>query len=137
MSPRPRTPTAVLSARGSFLQHPSRAKAREHEPVSDRPLGDAPERLDANAKTVWAEIASQLAPGLACISDRAMFEVLCLLTVKLRKNTIRIMELNCLISLCSKFGMSPSDRSKVAVGAEPSNALNLFLKGYKSSTPAS
>jgi hypothetical protein len=65
-----------------------------------------------------------------------MFEVLVLLVVKLRAAKIRIMELNALISLCGRFGMTPSDRSKVAVNAEPSNALTKFLSTYKSDNPS-
>jgi len=131
-----RVPTAVLDARGSFIANPCLKDKRVGEPMPDRPLGDAPERLGEDCKAVWSEIAAQLAPGVACISDRQMFEVLCLLINKLRKNTIRMMELTCLISLCGKFGMSPSDRSKVVVNAEPSNALTRFLQTYKAGEPS-
>jgi hypothetical protein len=85
---------------------------------------------------VWVEIADQLPAGIACVSDRQMFEVLVRLVVKLRAGKIRIMELSCLISLCGRFGMTPSDRSKVAVNAEPSNALTRFLNTYKPSEPS-
>lgn len=133
---RPRIPTEMLDARGSFIAQPSREKARAGEPITDRPLGDPPERLDADCKAVWVEIADQLAPGVACVSDRQMFEVLVRLVVKLRAGKIRIMELSCLISLCGRFGMTPSDRSKVTVNAEPSNALTRFLKTYQSGEPS-
>jgi phage terminase small subunit len=126
----------MLDARGSFIANPCLAKGREHEPVVDRPLGDPPERLDGGCKAVWVEIADHLAPGVACVSDRTMFEVLVLLVVKLRAAKIRIMELNALISLCARFGMTPSDRSKVAVNSEPSNALTKFLSTYKPSEPS-
>lgn len=130
---RPRVPTEILSARGAFLANPSREKDRAHEPVPDRPLGDPPERLDADCKAVWAEIADQLPPGVACVADRTMFEVLTRLVAKLRAKKIRIMELTCLISLCGRFGMTPSDRSKVAVNAEPSNSLTAFVQSYSHS----
>jgi len=126
----------MLDARGSFIANPSREKAREGEPMSDRPLGDPPERLDTEAKTAWVEIADQLPPGVACVSDRQMFEVLVRLIVKLRTGKIRIMELSCLISLCGRFAMTPADRSKVAVNAEPSNALTRFLNTNKPSEPS-
>ncbi|MGA2235032.1 MAG: hypothetical protein ABSG23_06120 [Terriglobales bacterium] len=134
--PKPRVPTVMLEASGSFLAHPSRQKDRANEPVSDRPLGDPPEHLDAQAKAVWVEIADQLPPGVACVSDRIMFEVLVRLAVKLRAGKIRIMELNALISLCGRFGMTPADRSKVAANAEPSNALTKFLSTYKAEKPS-
>jgi phage terminase small subunit len=133
---RPRIPTEVLSARGSFIANPSREEEREHEPVSDRPLGDPPARLSAEVQAIWQEVAEQLPHGVAKRSDRQLFEILCLLINKLRKAKIRVMELSALVSLCGKFAMSPSDRSKVAVNAEPSNALTKFLSTYKSSEPS-
>jgi phage terminase small subunit len=126
----------MLDARGSFIANPCLAKGREGEPVVDRPLGDPPERLDEQCKAAWVEVAEHLAPGVACVSDRTMFEVLVRLVVKLRAGKIRIMELSCLISLCGRFGMSPADRSKVAVNSEPSNALTKFLQTYKAVEPS-
>ena len=67
------------------------------------------------------------------MADRTMFEVLTRLVAKLRAKKIRIMELTCLISLCGRFGMTPSDRSKVAVNAEPSNSLTAFVQSYSHS----
>ena len=72
-------------------------------------------------------MAEQLLPGVGKRSDRQMFEVLIRLIAKLRKGTIRMMELNALVSLCGRFAMTPADRSKVAVSAEPSTALTRFL----------
>jgi hypothetical protein len=132
--PRPRTPTEMLDAKGSFLAKPDRA--RPNEPVIDEPLGDPPIRLSEEEKKVWLEIAEELPNGVAKQSDRAMFEVLVRLIAKLRAGKIRIMELSALISLCGKFAMTPSDRSKVAVNAEPSNALTRFLKTYQPSEPS-
>ena len=124
---RPRTPTELLDVRGSFLVHPSREDARKNEPTTDRPLGDPPERLDAEVQAVWHEVAAQMLPGVCKESDRTMFEALCRLIYKMRMGTIRIMELTALVSLCGRFAMSPADRSKVAVEAAPSSALTRFL----------
>jgi hypothetical protein len=132
---RPRTPTEVLDVRGSFIVHPSREKERQAEPVSDRALGEPPSRLDAETQAVWREVSSELLPGVGKESDRQMFEVLIRLLAKMRKGTIRIMELNALVSLCGRFAMTPSDRSKVAVGAEPSTALTRFLNSRISRPP--
>jgi hypothetical protein len=56
-----------------------------------------------------------------------MFEALCRLIYKMRVGSLRIMELNAMVSLCGRFAMSPADRSKVAVDAAPSSALTRFL----------
>lgn len=133
---RPRTPTELLDVRGSFLVHPSREDARKNEPTSNRPLGDPPERLDAEVQAVWHEVAAQMLPGVCKESDRTMFEALCRLIYKMRVGTIRIMELSALTSLCGRFAMTPADRSKVAVDASPSSALTRFLaKQSSSQTP--
>ena len=133
---RQRVPTEMLDSRGSFIANPSRQKDRAYEPVSDEPLGEPPTRLDTETQTIWREIEDELPAGVLKKSDRQLFEILCRLIGKLRAGKIRIMELSALISLCSKFAMSPSDRSKVAVNAEPSNALTRFLQTYKSSEPS-
>jgi len=122
---RPRTATAVLDTRGSFLQHP--ARVRPFEPDTDKPLGEPPERLTPEVQTVWQEVSAQLLPGVGKESDRTMFEVLCRLIYKMRTGNIKIMELNSMVSLCARFAMTPSDRSKVAVGSQPSSALTRFL----------
>lgn len=127
---RPRIATAILETRGSFIAQPSRA--RPHEPDTDKPLGDPPARLPVEVQAVWHEVAAEMLPGVVKQSDRQLFEILCRLIHKMRLGTIRIMELNALVSLCGRFAMSPADRSKVAVDAEPSTALTRFLNNYKS-----
>ena len=134
---RPRTPTELLDVRGSFIANPSREEARRYEPVSDLTLGDPPTRLNADCQAIWYEVAAQMLPGVCKASDRQMFEVLVRLIAKLRAGTIRMTELTALISLCGRFAMTPSDRSKVAVSAEPSTALTRFLKNYRPNGAAS
>lgn len=129
---RPRIPSEVLDVRGSFLVHPAREEARRHEPTSNCPLGEPPARLSAEIQAIWHEISADLLPGVGKKSDRLAFEVLCRLVNKLRLGTIRITELNAMVSLCGRFAMTPSDRSKVAVDAEPSTALTRFLANHKS-----
>ena len=122
---RPRIATAVQETKGYFISNPSRV--RPFEPDTDQPLGDPPSRLPAEVQAVWHEVAAELLPGVGKRSDRTMFEVLVRLITKMRAGTIRIMELNALVSLCGRFAMSPADRSKVAVDSKPSNALTRFL----------
>jgi len=130
---RPRTPTEILDVRGSFIANPARAHEREHEPTSDRPLGEPPARLSEECKAVWHEVAAQMLPGVCKVSDRQMFEVLVRLIAKIRAGAIRMTELSTLISLCGRFAMSPADRSKVTVSAESSTSLTRFLASRSSS----
>jgi hypothetical protein len=55
---------------------------------------------------------------------------------KLRQGVQKIMELNAMVSLCGRFGMTPSDRSKIAVDAPPSTELTRFINSHLPRTPA-
>jgi hypothetical protein len=77
-------------------------------------------------------VALELLPGVGKRSDRQLFEVLCRMLNKMRQGTIRIMEVNALVSLAGQFAMSPSARSKVTTDAEPSSALTRFFNAQKS-----
>src|SRR5690348_16313859 len=81
---RPRTATAILEAKGSYLRNPGRRQARALEPVP-KPFGAAPEHLHEEEKATWSEISAKLQPGVAGASDEAAFEVLCCLVVNFRR----------------------------------------------------
>jgi phage terminase small subunit len=123
---RPRTPTAVLNTKGTFLKHPERK--RTGEPTTDRPLGGPPKHLDDEQRKTWQEIKRQLLPGVAKHSDRVMFEALVRLVTKMRLGTLSAQGLNQMIQLSSRFAMTPSDRSKVIVDSKPESKLQNFLK---------
>src|SRR5271170_4407135 len=108
------TPTAILDAKGSFLNHPERA--RPNEPTSDKPLGDPPSWMTKKEKVVWQELAAQALPGVVLESDRLQFALMVKLATKLyNKKELRVGEMSTLITLGSKFAMNPADRSKVVV----------------------
>jgi len=122
------TPTAILETRGAFIKHPEREKARESEPVSDRPLGLAPEWMTPDEKEVWIQLASELAPGVAFESDRTMFAFMVRLATKLSHNQpMMAAEMNLLVTLGAKFAMTPADRTKVTVEKPQESALEKFL----------
>jgi hypothetical protein len=123
---RNRTPTAVLDARGGFINRPSRE--RTDEPTSDQPLGDPPAYLSPEQQEIWKEIASQALPGVVLQSDRTAFELLVRLTAKMRAGLMdKSSEMTALISICSRFAMTPADRSKVAVEKPKESPLSAFL----------
>jgi len=82
--PQPRVPTAMLEAKGSFLKHPERRRARDAEP-KPRPFGQAPPNLGKDEKRVWDELTGKLQPGVAGDSDETAFEVLVCLVVNFRR----------------------------------------------------
>src|SRR5580692_10306016 len=128
---RPRTPTEILDARGSFLtgQNPARARERENEPKPERPLGSPPKHLSPELKKLWKEIAKRIAPGVAKESDRDAFELMVRLTHNMRMNDIlmKAADRTALISLWGRFAMTPADRSKVSVEAPKGSALDRFM----------
>lgn len=114
---RPRTATAQLEARGSFLKHPERKRGRSDEPKPTGDLGEPPKELDRDEKLAWRYIAGLLPPGVAFNSDRvAMEEAACLL-VSCRRKRATAAERNLLKGYLRDFGMTPADRSRVSAKA--------------------
>jgi hypothetical protein len=83
--PQRRVATSVLQARGAFLRHPERKRARAGEPQPEGELGPPPPHLSSHQQEVWDELADIVPPGVAAKSDRIAFEVLVLLMEKFRK----------------------------------------------------
>ena len=114
--PRPRTPTAVLKARGAFKNHPKRAKDREGEPVINTPLGDPPAKLPPLEKAAWRELQSQ---GTWLVApDKFLVEVAVRLMARHRSNKIDNPSRSHLISALSKLGFNPTERSKIKLPTE-------------------
>lgn len=123
---RNRTPTEILDARGGFLTHKDRQ--RPSEPVVTKPIGTAPAYMTALERKTWKELVKQVPPGVLKFSDRLIFAVLVTLASKFyAREPMRIMETNQMLSISSKFGMTPADRSKVIVEKAKKTGLSAFL----------
>ncbi len=129
---RNRTPTSILDAKGGFISHKDRQ--RPNEPVDDRPIGSPPKYLNAAEKKVWKEVVSQSAPGVLTVSDTIMLAVFVRLSTKFQlRQPMMAAETAQMISLASRFAMTPADRSKVTVEQPKSSSLSKFLTGRKPS----
>jgi phage terminase small subunit len=141
---RNRTPTAILEAKGSYIINPERK--RDAEPKGGGPLGGPPKYLMDEEKKIWKEIAKRLPNGVAFESDRDSFEMLVRLTHVMRYSgktltladeseftvpDMKSAERATLISLWSRFAMTPSDRSKVSVDKEPDDEFQSFMARKK------
>src|SRR5690349_2731812 len=125
---RPRKPTASLEAAGSFQRHPERKAARSGEPTPTGSLGEPPEGLEGEEKAIWRELATLLPPGVAGNSDRFAFEELVRLKAGARRRRLNAGEQGLLLSYLSKFGLTPSDRSKVSAKDDSAqDPLEAFL----------
>jgi phage terminase small subunit len=124
---RPRIPTAILEAKGSFDRNPA---LRRKDPETTGELGEAPVHFDADRTAIWHELSALLPLGVARNADRFSFELICDLMYQQRFQGIKSADLNALISLLRSFGLDPASRAKVATPVttkdDDSNPFNRF-----------
>jgi phage terminase small subunit len=120
---KPRTPTSVLEARGTFLHDPSRSRV---DPDTSGPLGPPPEHFAPELQSIWNEIASIAPVDVLSNADRFLIELTCTLMNRLRSGLIKTPEYATLLSCLSRLGMSPADRSRVAAPSKSSKTENPF-----------
>jgi hypothetical protein len=127
---RPRTPTNVLEMRGAYKKNPQRK--REDEPEVATGLGPAPDYFSPEQADAWNVITSQCHAGVLCHADGIAVEIAAVLLANFRANPVDMpaAKLARLDSLLARFGMTPSDRSKVA-GAKKEEPANPFAKLIK------
>lgn len=111
---RPRTPTNVLELRGSFEKNPQRRAQRENEPVDIPDIGDPPAYLTVDQQDCWRTLVEKCAGGVLRQSDEVALEIAARLFAEMRAGTIDRPGLKQLDTLLGKFGMNPSERSKVS-----------------------
>ena len=114
-----RTPTAILEASGSFINHKNRKAARAGEPVVTKRLGSPPKTFTDEQKTLWHEFAKIVPPRVATYADRWAVEIVVCAMAKFRADTITGAERAQLTSLLSRFGLTPADRSRVVATLAP------------------
>lgn len=110
---RPRTPTNVLDARGSFKKHPERK--RQDAEVSG-PLAASPDHINGAVLNAWNEIVDSAPLDVLTNSDRISLEIAANLLAQFRAapTEFTAAKLVRLEALLGKFGMTPADRAKVA-----------------------
>jgi phage terminase small subunit len=114
-----RRKTAVeLENSGAFRKNPQR---RRVDPEPKGEIGEPPKWLDQLERSIWRELVANSIPGCLKDSDRSQFETLCKLKAIERKEGIGgnrglsgslLGQMN---TLAAKFGMTPADRTKLAV----------------------
>lgn len=106
---------------------PSRHKQR---PPDAGGIGDAPQHLDQALTSVWQELATALPPGVGATHDRAAFELLARLVMRMREGKVPANELAQLRGLLESFGLTPSGRTKldIAPPLQRRSALDSFRR---------
>ena len=117
--PRPATPTNVLELRGAYQNHPERKKQRKHEPEIT-PLSAPPKNLSVDERKIWREIIKRVPEGVIGDSDGIALETLTKLVYIMRHDFdgMTAAQLNKLETMLGRFGMTPSDRTKIVVKKE-------------------
>jgi hypothetical protein len=120
--------------RGAFKKDPQRRDARSNEPESTGELGDPPAEWEEKLKACWREIVGLVAPGVLQKSDRLAVEMAANMLMQMReaKWNVPAAYLTRYETLLGKFGMTPSERSKVSVPKSPKE--NPFAKFGKRDT---
>lgn len=122
---RPRTPTNVLDARGAFDKNPNR---KREDPEVAGPLKGAPGHFTAEQIDIWKELVKAAPKNVLTESDRFALEIAALLLQQFRLDPIEFTaaKLVRLETLLGKFGMTPSDRAKVAGPVKKKTGGNPF-----------
>lgn len=124
---RPRTPTNVLDARGAFRKNPDRARI---DPPTAGKLRPPPkgEHFTPQHRQIWKEIVKAAPKDVVTESDRFALEICCMLLHEYRTRPLEFpaAKLVRLETLLGKFGMTPSDRAKVAGGGKKKQPGNPF-----------
>lgn len=128
---RPKTPTAIMEARGAFRDHAGRRAEREGEPTELEDLGACPSHLTIEQALAWEEIRADSHKGVLSRADRIALEVAAVLLVELRKKGggMEAGKIGRLQSALGELGMTPASRAKVKVApkkAEPSALAQLL-----------
>ena len=119
-----RKPTKVLQLSGAFRKNPNRARI---DPDTEA-LKAPPKHLSDSQRQIWADIVRAAPKGVITEADRFSLEILCTLVDQFRTKPADMLaaKLVRLDVLLGKFGLTPSDRSKVAAPARKTDSGNPF-----------
>lgn len=112
--PKPRTPSAVLEARGAFDKDPARRRddfaAGEFEPTP-------PTYFKQHQKDAWNEIVAALPATVLQATDRMAVELAARLIAQFRKlpdSQVTSAQVAQIRTALAVLGMTPADRSRVS-----------------------
>ena len=120
--PTPRKPQALREIQGTAKDHPGRQNGNQPEIV--RGIGPAPAHFKEDQKDIWDYLVSIMFAGVLSESDRPTLEVLTVLFWRFRYGSyeedsiipaLAVGELARMDSIMSRYGMTPSDRTKIVV----------------------
>jgi phage terminase small subunit len=125
-----RKSTATLKLTGAFDKNPQRLAARADELSVVGSLGEPPAHLTPEHSAIWRELASVMPHGVAGAADRFGFEVLTALILEFRTQGAANLKASMVAQLavwCGRFGLTPSDRARVAASAKATTPASVEL----------
>jgi phage terminase small subunit len=132
--PKPRKPTKLLELSGAMKRNPGRYANRLHEPKSNGPLGEPPDRMSAAEQSAWHELVRLVPDGVLTKADRWIVEIACRLMAAGRehgfggRHGISAGEVGLLNGCLRSMGLTPADRSKVNVTGDEAEEANPFAE---------
>ena len=111
----PKKPSALKAVQGTDKRNKTRMNPNEPTPV--RGIGPAHSSLTEYEQGVWDEIVGISYAGVLGEADRLALEMMCRLVAEMRLNyeEFTAAKLTQLSNLCGRFGMTPSDRTKIVI----------------------
>jgi hypothetical protein len=121
----PKKPKALRELQGTIKDHPGRQNKDQPDPEGG--IGPAPEYFNEAEKKCWDYLVSCMFKNVMGKSDRPSMELMARLFYRFRFGTyeegamiipLNGAELSRLDSLIGRYGMTPSDRTKITVPKE-------------------
>jgi hypothetical protein len=112
--PMPRTPRALAELKGRTRHDPQRYRGFEPESCE---IGPPPQHLTPAVRSVWLEIVGLAPAGVVKAADTLALELLASLVAEFRESPaeFRTSRIACMVGLLGRFGLSPTDRAKLAI----------------------
>ena len=121
----PKKPTALRELHGTA----NRNKHRDNpdQPTPTRGIGKAPDHFNETQVKTWDYLVSIMFRGVLAETDRPSFELLTMLFWRFRYGdyeedsvcpALAVGEMSRMDSLMARYGMTPSDRTKIVVPKE-------------------
>jgi phage terminase small subunit len=122
--PKPRTPSAVLEARGAFAKDPARRREDFQAGEFER---EAPAYFNEGQRQVWDEIVDLLPAEVLQSTDRMAVELTSRLIARFRDledDKVTMAQVAQIRTALASLGMTPADRSRVSAKKKaPTNAF--------------
>ena len=113
--PQVKKPTALKQLQGTANDHPGRQN--QDQPIPPRGIGPPNKVLTGMEKEIWDEVVGISYAGVLGEADRIALEMMCRLISEMRTNfeEMTAAKITQLSALLGRFGMTPSDRTKIVI----------------------